>query len=734
MKKILLGVLFIFILVGLSSVSALCGNGIIEVGEQCDGTNLGGQSCSTLGSTYPNAQLGCYPAGNQFECQRNTIACNSYPNVTLCSTDVNCAAGYSCGTLNYCVEGTAGTQSTGTGNFDITVSLVPSVVNPGDIIQGTISVKNNGASLVNLITLSSTNLELTTDVSVKINAPSIGSISSLGAGQTKSVGFTLTAPSTAFGTYNSKITAIDSSNVNNQNEQTYSLVVNQKNSFIVSDSSGNEISELLIEGQNDKTISGTVYIKNTGSTTLSMSSSSFAYDSTKFLNSNRQIGLSFSSVSSVAPGENKAVTVTAAIPNNMKLDTYSGNVTVASGNTQDGFNLKIRVQPEVCTDGIIGNLGIDIKDPDNGDNFAPGETISLKVNVDNNDDNDLDVIIEAFLYNVNQDDEIVREETQSDSIDSGDDLDFDLDLEIPDDQDLDETDEYLLYVKAYEDGSEDDNCAQDSVTIDIERESKKVVIKRFDVLPTFANSGEIVSFEVSIENQGTKKMDDVYVELKEGTLGIGDRTTEFELDKYDKDDNDATKRFSITIPENANPGDYFVEAIVYYDNSDKSDSQFVTLKIGGEEVTATGKVPQLSLTTTTTSFDVNDNSGRLHLIITNSEAKEIVGTVEINPVGTWANQVTQTLSLHKGENNLYLELPLSADKSGKQSANVVVRADGYDAKQFTLNFDLAGEKQGALNNVLGSTALLVAGYVVLILVGLYLLKLIFMRPKRKSLI
>jgi len=732
MKKLFIILLVLISLVSLSSANALCGNGIVEAGEQCDGTNLDGSSCSIQPNpTFSDAELGCYPAGTANECKFMTMLCYGYPDAELCYTDSDCSVGQVCGSSYYCEAGVGTQDTTGTGNFDITIGLNPTLADPGAAVQGTVSVKNNGANTVNILTITSNALELSTDVSVKIAAPSIGSISSLGAGQTKNVAFTLNVPATQFGTYNGIVTVVDSANANNQNENTYSLIVNQKNAFIVADSAGNELSELLLDGQEDETVSGTLYVKNTGSTILSVGSSSFAYDITKFERSNRQIGLTFGTISSILPGENKAVGLTANIPNNMNLDTYSDTVTLTANGVQDAFNLKVRVQPEVCTDGIIGNLDISINDPDNNDEYAPGDTIKLDVTVDNNDDDDLDVIVEAFLYNIDQDDEIAREESSSDSIDSGDDLDFEFDLDIPEDNDLDESDEYILYVKAYEDGQEDDHCAQDSLTIDIQRDSKKVVVKRFDVRPTFVNPGEAVSFEVLVENQGTKDMDDVYVELREGTLSIGERTTEFELKKYSKDDNDATRRFTVTIPESATPGDYFVEAIVYYDGADESDSEFVTLKVGGEE-SISGKSPSLSLTTTTSSFDASQNSGRLHLVITNNEANDLTGTLEINPVGSWANQVTQSVSLHKGDNNLYLELPLS-DAEGKQSANVVVRIDGYDAKQFTLNFDVAGKKS-ALDGLKDSTALLVVGYAALILVGLYLLKLIFARPKRKSLI
>ncbi len=47
-----------------------CGNGAINAGEQCDGTNLSGQSCTTIGQGFTGGTLSC-TAG----CQFNTALC-----------------------------------------------------------------------------------------------------------------------------------------------------------------------------------------------------------------------------------------------------------------------------------------------------------------------------------------------------------------------------------------------------------------------------------------------------------------------------------------------------------------------------------------------------------------------------------------------------------------------------------------------------------------------------------
>jgi hypothetical protein len=55
----------------------ICGNEIIEQGEQCDGSNLGGVSCESLG--FFGGNLGCYSAGHANQCQFDTSGCTVGP-------------------------------------------------------------------------------------------------------------------------------------------------------------------------------------------------------------------------------------------------------------------------------------------------------------------------------------------------------------------------------------------------------------------------------------------------------------------------------------------------------------------------------------------------------------------------------------------------------------------------------------------------------------------------------
>ncbi|MBZ9577879.1 hypothetical protein KJA13_02475 [Patescibacteria group bacterium] len=56
-------------------ITAVCGDGEREGNEECDGDDLGGQTCQGLG--YESGNLSCYPAGGPDECTFNTSNCTT---------------------------------------------------------------------------------------------------------------------------------------------------------------------------------------------------------------------------------------------------------------------------------------------------------------------------------------------------------------------------------------------------------------------------------------------------------------------------------------------------------------------------------------------------------------------------------------------------------------------------------------------------------------------------------
>ncbi len=67
----------------------ICGNGILETGEDCDGSNLGGTDCSiATGGNYPYGELACDPS----TCTFDTTGCTEGRIVTVSAGDTHTCA------------------------------------------------------------------------------------------------------------------------------------------------------------------------------------------------------------------------------------------------------------------------------------------------------------------------------------------------------------------------------------------------------------------------------------------------------------------------------------------------------------------------------------------------------------------------------------------------------------------------------------------------------------------
>jgi len=79
----------------------VCGDGVIEGDEECEGTNLDGESCESLGFSEDSGDLDCYAPGTSRECEFDESEC-IVP--TECDEDHPCPEGYECSTGGQCLE------------------------------------------------------------------------------------------------------------------------------------------------------------------------------------------------------------------------------------------------------------------------------------------------------------------------------------------------------------------------------------------------------------------------------------------------------------------------------------------------------------------------------------------------------------------------------------------------------------------------------------------------------
>ncbi len=240
-------------------------------------------------------------------------------------------------------------------------------------------------------------------------------------------------------------------------------------------------------------------------------------------------------------------------------------------------------------DAINEGIVIDIRDPDDGDDFEIGETIEGKIKIKNNLDEDLDFDVEVHLYDLDEDESVEKVKDDLD-VDEGDSEEMEFELKIPDDI---EGEDFAIVVRV-EDG---DICNIGYIEIEIEREDDRLKIDDINVVE--ARKGERTSVIVKVQNIGADDQDDVQIEIVNTELGVKEITEEFELEKFDDDDTE-TKTIEFLVPANATEKTYTFDVNVYY-NGEEENGQFELRVVDG----ASEIVYQ---PTTNSVINLNDNN------------------------------------------------------------------------------------------------------------------------------
>ena len=258
------------------------------------------------------------------------------------------------------------------------------------------------------------------------------------------------------------------------------------------------------------------------------------------------------------------------------------------------YNLSLFDHLDTCESGEQGKLNITLKKPDDGKDFNPGDKIEIKVKVKNNNEQKKKVIVEAILYNIDEDDDEIKVESDKETIKIGDSKNFELELYVP--NDFNEGDRYVLFVKAYEDGEEDTQCAQKIIDVEFERENSDLKIKKLEI-PSSVYPGKYLDVFINVENLGDDN-EDAYIILNINKLGISEKTESFELEEYGED-NSFSEILSIKIPEDADEGNYTLNVLVDGEESEDSVSKEFSISKLKTPVHVIGDVIKLKSAETT---------------------------------------------------------------------------------------------------------------------------------------
>lgn len=392
-----------------------------------------------------------------------------------------------------------------------------------------------------------------------------------------------------------------------------------------------------------------------------------------------QVGLQGVTISSASVTGTTATWTVSWTPTDNDFGEHTVNFTVqdSPNNMQPGVlkdtkSMTIDVFPQMCEDGKVGN-DIEITDLDlDEDEYMIGEDIALDVDVDNNANKDLDVNVEAFLWDVKEEDEIDSFDSDTMDINDGDSDVFEVDMSVPFDNDLDEDGDFVILVKAFEDGDEDTNCDVRRITVDITRENNDVIVRDVTVNPSVAEPGQSVEFSVEVLNAGSDDQDDVAIEVINTQLGVNLKSNPFDIERAG-DSDDQTERFTVNIPENAQARDYSFTVRVLDEDGDVYDrgEEFVTLTVAGQAK------PTAELELVQSNFEVNTgSSANLLVTVRNTGTSAATYVIDVTPTGGWTNTVSQIVSV-EGDSEAQVTIPLSVKSdatAGSYTALVELKA------------------------------------------------------------
>lgn len=529
--------------------------------------------------------------------------------------------------------------------------------NPGQTVTFSVDVTNSDPANDFTASFSSTAL---VDAAHSVAAPSIGNMN-VEKNTTSTKSFDIVVPAVAAGTYAGELTVTAGSDSVNL---PYTLTVNAAESYSLDKSS------VTLVGQSGTNTEVDITVTNTGSVDLTTFSAVYAGDVED--NDGKKLAFTYEYPVSLAPGAQGTFIVHVDIGKGMDVESYLGTVSLTAGTVVKNISVETRVMPQICDEGKVGDLSVSLKNPDSDDDFAPGDEVGIDVKVENTYSKDMDVGVEAILYNMDEDDNVVTIKSEVIEINNGDDETFNLDMIIPS-SDVDDEDSYVLYVKAFEDDSEDDNCDYDSIELNIEREDNMVVINEMTFTPDVVKAGEKVHVIVEFENAGTDDQKNVYAEIKEPELGLDAKSEKVGLDAYDESDSDYVWQFDFTVPKNAVNGDYYLQAKVYFNDDEESTSKLVKLTVsdGAASKEEAGSIVAGGVVVTAEQGTLNLKDGQskftLPLVVENNGDSSVNVKLDVSEFSAWAEliSVESPEKLNPGDKyHVYVYLML---KDGVQS-------------------------------------------------------------------
>ena len=308
-------------------------------------------------------------------------------------------------------------------------------------------------------------------------------------------------------------------------------------------------------------------------------------------------------VSNLQDDDGDVITVTTELNNPNLLPNAEATVTVRV-NIESGFDIKdlktgkiqikelnnvllelpleISVGRLQCSSGNVGRLELDGLNDIEDNDYQFGDSLPVNIEVTNNGEDSVRVRLELELFNKGSGKRVYRDlMVKRVRSDNNEDFDFGEILLDADNIEIDE--DYILFLKAFEDGEEDVNCRQDSVEFTIEEPTEVILVDSFTVSPNTLTCGATFNGLAQVRNIGLDE-ERLRLVMKNEALGILEESEPFNLAERDTGSSSATSRkdvrfTNVQIPATASDGTYDILVQALYGNLDVSEqTQTLTLQ------------------------------------------------------------------------------------------------------------------------------------------------------------
>jgi hypothetical protein len=433
--------------------------------------------------------------------------------------------------------------------------------------------------------------------------------------------------------------------------------------------------------------------KSIGTNTVSIEVRSDVAQEVSFSVINNPNEISFNSISNVifTSGDlNKTIflvyTVSDEYESNLETEDVAVLVAKVASTSTELSRQEYSFEKSYCAFDTVGKIEIDVDDEeaDNSDSWEwkPFNNIELTVNVENNANEDMSGTIEYCLFDEDEEECVIEDELDFD-VDEGEDDDFTIGFTLnPSDLTL-ESNNYRLYIKAYDDDEwdESEQCAEFTESIDITINKDEVMIDEDKiVVPEVINAGDTITIEVPVYNVGSKDQEDVTVQFYSKTLSIA----RMEGIVGDIDSGDEEKvLFTFKVPTTALEGKNYELVFEIYDEDD--DIYELEDNDGDEYDAVFTKV--ISVTEGASSSSTSTNSPKAsvsaELFSDAKSGEEIIVTAEISNIG----RTTNTFTLNA--------LGYTAWADSVKLSQTSVLLNSGESKEITLTFQAKSSAEGA---------------------------------------